>query len=202
MCRLFFFFKCPCNHFDFQIIFTPILNSSSSSRNHVPRKLISDQNEDFLTLRQSCWDLVIPKAIIQTLFGLNSWFVFFPTEAWKSSRTGQWKMRRKWNCRRSNWKRPNTLLRRLTANTRRQVSQLFIAPLSIYMLCNSCHHLLFCHHILSRCIKGFSSWCFNVMDSVLWLQVARKLVIIESDLERTEERAELSERWKLPSFLP
>lgn len=29
---------------------------------------------------------------------------------------------------------------------------------------------------------------------VLWLQVARKLVIIESDLERTEERAELSER--------
>lgn len=28
----------------------------------------------------------------------------------------------------------------------------------------------------------------------VWLQVARKLVIIESDLERTEERAELSER--------
>ena len=37
---------------------------------------------------------------------------------------------------------------------------------------------------------------------VLWLQVARKLVIIESDLERTEERAELSERLQLPSFLP
>lgn len=29
---------------------------------------------------------------------------------------------------------------------------------------------------------------------MLWVQVARKLVIIESDLERTEERAELSER--------
>ena len=32
------------------------------------------------------------------------------------------------------------------------------------------------------------------LNFCLWLQVARKLVIIESDLERTEERAELSER--------
>lgn len=30
---------------------------------------------------------------------------------------------------------------------------------------------------------------------VLHLKVARKLVIIEGDLERTEERAELSERY-------
>lgn len=34
----------------------------------------------------------------------------------------------------------------------------------------------------------------RVVILVLHLQVARKLVIIEGDLERTEERAELSER--------
>lgn len=41
------------------------------------------------------------------------------------------------------------------------------------------------------------SFCFHQVSltlCTLWLQVARKLVIIESDLERTEERAELSER--------
>lgn len=36
-------------------------------------------------------------------------------------------------------------------------------------------------------------YCFCRNFAVLHLKVARKLVIIESDLERTEERAELSE---------
>lgn len=36
---------------------------------------------------------------------------------------------------------------------------------------------------------------------VLHPKVARKLVIIEGDLERTEERAELSERYDLPPDL-
>lgn len=39
--------------------------------------------------------------------------------------------------------------------------------------------------------------CSNIISLVVvcpLLQVARKLVIIESDLERAEERAELSER--------
>lgn len=36
---------------------------------------------------------------------------------------------------------------------------------------------------------------FGVTVVALHLQVARKLVIIEGDLERTEERAELSERY-------
>lgn len=35
---------------------------------------------------------------------------------------------------------------------------------------------------------------------MLQLKVARKLVIIESDLERTEERAELSERYDVSPF--
>lgn len=37
-------------------------------------------------------------------------------------------------------------------------------------------------------------WCVCVCVLFFVLQVARKLVIIESDLERAEERAELSER--------
>lgn len=35
---------------------------------------------------------------------------------------------------------------------------------------------------------------------MLRLKVARKLVIIEGDLERTEERAELTERYDAPAF--
>ena len=41
-------------------------------------------------------------------------------------------MRRRWSCRRSSWRRPNTLLRRLTANMRRQVSQLFTVDLVLH----------------------------------------------------------------------
>ena len=50
---------------------------------------------------------------------------FLPSEAWRSLRTGQWRTRRRWSCKRSSWRRPNTLQRRLTANMRRQASQLF-----------------------------------------------------------------------------
>lgn len=53
---------------------------------------------------------------------------------------------------------------------------------------------LFTPFVLSLTQSAMTCFWYLFALPTVWLQVARKLVIIESDLERTEERAELSER--------
>lgn len=53
------------------------------------------------------------------LVELKSCLSFCSSEAWRWLRPEPWKTRRRWRSRRCNSKKPNTLLRRRTANTRR-----------------------------------------------------------------------------------
>lgn len=92
----------------------------------------------------------------------------FPSlEAWRWLRTEPWKTRRRWRSRRCSSKKPNTLPRKPTANTRR-------------------YERTDCIYFFVRCRF---SWCSTVIS----FQVARKLVILEGELERAEERAEIAE---------
>lgn len=79
--------------------------------------------------------------------------ILFLTEAWRSLKTGQWRTRRRWSCRRSSWRRPNTLQRRLTANMRRHVSQLFT---SLWTL-SSAFSAFFCFNVTADVSGHFLS---------------------------------------------
>ncbi len=73
---------------------------------------------------------------------------------------------------------------------------IFLISCFVFFPFLSCFHLCF-HLMYRKCPPFYISYKYVIVPwSGLCVQVARKLVIVEAELERTEERAELNERYE------